>query len=267
LLPFPNIGPDIVRIGPLRVRWYGLMYLAGFVASYFLIRRQKRAKQLGLQGSLLQDLFLFLVIGMILGARLGYILFYQFPNYGIYIKNPLEIIALWHGGMSFHGGLVGTMLAGLLFCRKKGLPFWDVGDIVIVTAPIGLFLGRLGNFINGELFGRPSSVPWAMLFPNGGPVARHPSQLYEAALEGVLLFLVLWRLKDLPFRPGSMICFFIGGYGFVRFFVEFFREPDPQIGFIFGFMTMGQVLCSAMVVAAIVLWRLLPKSPEYSKNN
>lgn len=264
MLPFPKIGPDIIAIGPLRLRWYGVMYLAGFVASYFLIARQKRAKELGLQGRLLQDLILFLAIGLIVGARLGYILLYQFPNYEIYVQNPLEIIAIWHGGMSFHGGLIGTLLAGFVFCRKEGLSFWEVGDTVIVTAPIGLFMGRLGNFINGELFGRQSSVPWAMVFPNGGPVARHPSQLYEAILEGAVLFLILWRLKGLRLRPGSMVCFFLGGYGTMRFMVEFFREPDPQIGLILGFLTMGQILCAIMLIVAVALWFFLPKVPSTS---
>jgi len=260
VLPFPKIGPEIIKIGPISVRWYGVMYLAGFVASYFLIARQRRAQELGLRGGPLQDLIIYLAMGLIIGARLGYILFYQFPNFEIYVHNPFEIAAIWHGGMSFHGGLIGTMLAGLLFCRRRSLPYWKVGDTVIVTAPVGLFLGRLGNFVNGELFGRPSSLPWAMVFPNGGSVPRHPSQLYEAVLEGVVLFLILWQLKDRGFRSGSMVCLFLGGYGILRFFAEFFREPDPQLGFVLGVFTMGQVFCTLMIIAAIILWLLLPKS-------
>jgi phosphatidylglycerol:prolipoprotein diacylglycerol transferase len=259
MLPFPSISPTLFKIGPIQIRWYGLMYLFGFLASYFLIRIQPRARRLGLQGALLQDLILFLALGLIAGARIGYVFFYQFSNLGEYLRNPLEIIAIWHGGMSFHGGLIGAIAAGILFCRWRKLPVWEVADTVIVTAPVGLLLGRLGNFINGELYGRPSSVPWAMVFPGGGPLPRHPSQLYEAALEGILLFLVLWVLKDLRFRPGTMVCLFLGGYGILRFLVEFFREPDPQIGLFWGLLSMGQLLCLAMILTAFILWALLPR--------
>ena len=259
MLPFPNIDPTLFKIGPAQIRWYGLMYLFGFLASYFLIRRQRQARRIGLQEAKLQDLILFLALGLVIGARIGYILFYQFPSLGGYLRNPLEIIAIWHGGMSFHGGLVGTLFAGMLFCRWRQLPFWEVADTVIVTAPIGLLLGRIGNFINGELFGRPSSAPWAMVFPAGGPEPRHPSQLYEAVLEGLLLFVVLWMLKDLRFRRGAMVCLFLGGYGILRFTVEFFREPDTQIGLFWGMLSMGQLLCLAMIFAALILWLLLPR--------
>jgi phosphatidylglycerol:prolipoprotein diacylglycerol transferase len=262
MLPFPKISPTLFKIGPIQIRWYGLMYLFGFLASYFLIRVQPRARRLGLQKGVLQDLILFLALGLILGARIGYVFFYQFSNLGEYLANPLGIIAIWHGGMSFHGGLIGAIAAGILFCRWRKLPVWEVADIVIVTAPIGLLLGRLGNFINGELYGRPSSMPWAMVFPGGGPVPRHPSQLYEAALEGLLLFLILWVLKDLRFRPGVMVCLFLGGYGILRFLVEFFREPDPQIGLFWGVLSMGQLLCLAMILTAFILWALLPRHPQ-----
>ena len=262
MLPFPNIDPSIIEIGPIKLRWYGLMYVLGFLASYFLIPRQRRAREIGLQGRVLQDLFFYLAIGLIAGARLGYILFYQFSNLGQYLQNPLEIIAMWHGGMSFHGGLIGTVLAGALFCKRRQLPFWHTADTVIVTAPVGLALGRLGNFINGELFGRPSSVPWAMVFPSGGPMPRHPSQLYEAALEGVVLFVILWWLKDLRLRPGSMVCIFLGGYGIFRFVVEFFRQPDAHIGLFWGVLSMGQLLCLAMIFGALILWALLPRQSE-----
>jgi len=236
------------------------MYLLGFLGSYLLIRRQPRARKLGLVGPQLQDLIFYLAIGLIVGARLGYILFYQVPDYIDYLKHPLEIIAIWHGGMSFHGGLLGAMLAGFLFSRRRQVPFWQGADVVIVTAPVGIGFGRLGNFINGELFGRPSSVPWAMVFPLSGPMPRHPSQLYEVALEGILLFFLLWVLKDRPFRPGTMVCLFLGGYGFFRFLVEFFRQPDPQIGLIWGLISMGQVLCLVMVISAVTLWFLLPRN-------
>jgi len=258
MIPYPKINPNLIEIGQIKVRWYGLMYVLGFIASYLLITKQRRARLIGLQGALLQDLVFFIALGLIIGARIGYILFYQFHNFSQYLQYPLEIIAVWHGGMSFHGGLAGTIIAGILFCRRRQLPFWQVADTVIVTAPVALALGRLGNFINGELFGRPSSVPWAMVFPAGGHVPRHPSQLYEAALEGVLLFIILWRLKDLQVKPGAMVCFFLGGYGILRFFTEFFRQPDSQIGLFWGLLSMGQILCLSMIISAIILWLLLP---------
>jgi phosphatidylglycerol:prolipoprotein diacylglycerol transferase len=261
MLPFPNIPPDLIHIGPIRVRWYGLMYLVGFLASYFLIERQERARRLGLQGAMLQSLMGYLAFGLIIGARLGYILLYQYADLGDYLRHPLEIIAVWHGGMSFHGGLMGAVIGGILFCRRYRLSLWEVGDTVIVTAPVGLGLGRLGNFINGELFGRPSNVPWAMVFPMGGPLPRYPSELYEAALEGVLLFIILWKLKDRKYRPGTMVCFFLAGYGVLRFVAEFFRQPDPQIGLFWGILSMGQILCLIMILSAIVLRLLLPRRP------
>ncbi len=259
MISLPKINPNLIEIGPIHLRWYGLMYVLGFLASYFLITKQPRARRIGLHGGLLQDLIFFLALGLIIGARLGYILFYQFPNFNFYLQHPIEIIAVWHGGMSFHGGLIGVILAGILFCRWRHLPFWEVSDTVIVTAPIGLGLGRLGNFINGELFGRISSVPWAMVFPEGGPHPRHPSQLYEAGLEGVLLFVILWNLKDLKLRPGFMACLFLSGYGAFRFLVEFFRQPDPQIGLLWGLLSIGQVLCLGMILASIILWMVLRK--------
>ena len=262
MLPYPRISPNLIEIGPFQVRWYGLMYVLGFLASYLLIGGQERARRIGLQGAVLQNLILFLAIGLIVGARLGYVLFYQAPHWGFYLRHPLEIIAVWHGGMSFHGGLLGALIAAVLFCRRQHLPFWETADAVIVTAPIGLALGRIGNFINGELFGRATTLPWAMVFPDGGPLPRHPSQLYEALLEGFVLFLVLWILRNRPFRTGAMVSFFLVGYGLARFFVEIFREPDPQIGLFFGVLSMGQALSAAMILGGIVLWRYLPRPPS-----
>jgi len=257
VIPFPHIGPTLIRIGPLQIRWYGLMYLIGFFSSYVLMPRQRRAEELGIRGGVLQDLIFYLAVGLISGARLGYVLFYQYANLWEYLHRPLEIIAVWHGGMSFHGGLIGSIIAGMIFARRRGISFWDLGDMVIVTAPVGLFFGRLGNFINGELYGRVTSVPWGMVFPDGGPSPRHPSQLYEALLEGVLLFIVLWALRNRPRRPGSLLCLFMGGYGLMRFVVEFFREPDAHIGLLLGVMSMGQVLCTLMVLFALLLWVFL----------
>lgn len=253
MLNYPQINPEIVRIGPLVIRWYGLMYLIGFVSAYFLIPRQKRAIKLGLKGEILQDLIFWLAAGVIVGGRLGYIIFYQYDDLMFYLRNPLEIIAIWHGGMSFHGGFIGAVIAGYRFSLKRNIPFIELSDCVMPVVPIGLGLGRIGNFINGELYGRPATVPWAMIFPHGGPVPRHPSQLYEAFGEGLLLFTILWTLQKKSPRPGVLTASFVIGYGIVRFLLEFFREPDPQIGFIMGFFTMGQILCSVMIVGGCVL--------------
>lgn len=245
MIPYPNISPEIVKIGPFAVRWYGMMYLIGFASSYFLVRYQIKKKGLQLGRDFVESLYSYLILGLLLGARLGYVIFY---NLSYYVQHPLEIFAIWHGGMSFHGGLIGSVIAGILFCKKLRIDVWQIADIVIVTVPIGLGLGRLGNFINGELYGRVADVPWAMVFPTGGPLPRHPSQLYEFLLEGVVLFSVLWILKDRGFRTGILFSLFIVFYGVFRFFVEFFREPDPQLGFILGPFTMGQALSALMMI-------------------
>jgi len=262
LIPYPRINPDLISIGPLRIRWYGVMYVLGFVSAYFLISRQKRSQQLGLTGAAAQDLIFYLAVGLIVGARLGYLIFYQYNDYSFYLKNPIEIVATWHGGMSFHGGMIGAVLAGWLFCRRRKLPFWAVADSVAVVAPIGIGLGRLGNFINGELFGRPTNVPWAMIFPDGGPIPRHPSQLYEALAEGLLLFTLLWYLRQRSFKDGMMVVLFIIMYGAFRFILEFYRAPDSHLGMILGFLTMGQVLCVAMILSGLILAVYISRSNE-----
>jgi phosphatidylglycerol:prolipoprotein diacylglycerol transferase len=253
MIPYPNIDPDLISIGPIRIRWYGIMYVLGFLASYLLITRQKRSREIGLVGNTAQDLIFYAAMGLIIGARLGYIIFYQYHDYAYYLKHPLEIIATWHGGMSFHGGLIGAVLAGLIFTRRRGLPFLAVADSTIVTAPIGLGLGRIGNFINAEILGRPSDVPWAMIFPGGGPMPRHPVQLYESLGEGFILFAILWTLRKRNFRDGMMVVFFLVFYGIIRFIIEFFREPDVQIGFILQYITMGQILCMGMIIAGVLI--------------
>lgn len=206
MLPYPYINPEIVRIGPFAFRWYGVMYLIGFAASYLLVKYQVKKKKIAVGMKEIDSLYSFLILGLIIGARLGYIMFY---NLGDYLKNPLEILAVWRGGISFHGGLVGSIAAGILFCKRSRLDYWQVSDLVVVTAPIGLGLGRLGNFINGELYGRVTGVPWAMVFPSGGPLPRHPSQLYEFLLEGVTLFTILWFLKDRILKPGILSSLFL----------------------------------------------------------
>lgn len=259
MLDYPAINPILLSLGPLQIRWYGLMYVIGFTAAYALVVYQ--AKKFRWEQMLLHvdNLNLVLIAGVVLGGRLGYVLFYN-PTY--YLAHPAEIPAIWSGGMSFHGGCLGALLAGWYYCRRKSLEFWKATDLYIVTVPVGLFFGRLGNFINGELYGRITTVPWAMVFPQGGPLPRHPSQLYEALLEGLLLFLILWSTKTKPWQqPGSpmwphgvMLALFLGLYGCFRFFVEFVREPDPQIGLIGSTLSMGQILCLLMICAGGALW-------------
>jgi phosphatidylglycerol:prolipoprotein diacylglycerol transferase len=260
-MTYPHIDPVIFKVGPLQVRWYGLMYVLGFAATLLLVKYQIKKfsfKELDVH---FENLNLVLIISLVLGGRLGYVLFYNLPYY---FANPLEILATWQGGMSFHGGMLGLVLGGVIFCRRKGLDFWRVADLYTVTIPIGLGLGRIGNFINGELYGRVTDVAWGMVFPGGGPLARHPSQLYEAFLEGVVLFSVLWILKEKQNPPsswpsGSMVAVFLIFYGIFRVGVEFFREPDAHLGFIAAGMTMGQVLSSLMIVAGIVLFLIRKK--------
>ena len=248
------IDPILIEYGPLRVSWYGLMYVFGFLIAYFLVLYQIRRKNFGLSKPEIENLFFYLIIGLAVGARLGYVVFY---NLGMYFQDPLEIFAIWHGGMSFHGGLIGLVVVGILFARKNNKSFWKLADLLTVTAPIGLALGRIGNFINGELYGRVTQVPWGMVFPSGGPLPRHPSQLYESALEGFLLFAILWRLKDKKIPEGGILPLFLIFYGIFRFFIEFFREPDAQLGFVLGPFSMGQVLCFLMILGGVALYSFL----------
>ncbi len=259
MIPFPDIDPEIVRIGPVAVRWYGMMYLLGFAASYLLVRRRLRqdpaaAGPVADRDEFLTSLYTWLVVGLMVGARLGYILFYDLAAYA---RAPWEVFALWKGGMSFHGGLIGSVLAGVLCCRRQGAAVLSVADLVTATAPIGIGLGRIGNFINGELYGRVTDVPWAMVFPHGGPLPRHPSQLYEFLLEGVLLFLLLRALQGRLRRPGYGAAAFLVLYGIFRSFAEFFREPDAHLGFIIGQATMGQLLSAATAMAGVTLFLLV----------
>ncbi len=250
MIPYPEIDPVIVKIGPLAVRWYGLMYLLGFLAAYFLVKKQLRERKYPELIPELENLIFWLALGLIIGARLGHVFLY-FPHY--YLRHPLEIPALWRGGMSFHGGLIGVLVVGLIYCRRHRYNFWFWADLFVVPAPIGLGLGRIGNFINGELFGRVTSVPWAMVFPKGGPFPRHPSQIYEALGEGLFLFLLLWKVRGKDWPCGAKFALFLLAYGVIRFFIEFFREPDPGVPLLFGWMTRGQQLCFLMVLAGLFL--------------
>jgi phosphatidylglycerol:prolipoprotein diacylglycerol transferase len=267
MLPYPNIDPVIFHLGPFQVRWYGLMYVLGFFATFLLVSHQIRVKQLKELGRQFENLNVVLILSMVVGGRLGYVLFYNLPYY---LQHPFEIAATWQGGMSFHGGLLGLILGGYIFCRRHSLDFWQVADVYVVTIPIGLGLGRIGNFINGELFGRVAAVPWAMIFPGGGPLPRHPSQLYECLLEGLLLFVILWNLKDRRFvrqwPTGSMLAAFLFLYGIFRLVVEVFREPDPQLGFLFGIITMGQLLSFLMIGGGVLLVFLRRKKQKTMQN-
>ena len=250
MLIAPNIDPIAIALGPIKIHWYGLMYLVGFAALWWFGLRQTRKPGSTWTPDQVSDLVFYGALGVILGGRLGYVLFY---NLSFYAQHPLDAFKIWQGGMSLHGGLIGTFIALLLFARRHGKRVLEVTDFASPWAPIGLGAGRLGNFINHELWGRPSDVPWAMVFPNAGPQPRHPSQLYEFFLEGVVLFLLLWWFARRPRPAGAVTALFLIGYGAFRFFVEFFREPDAHIGFLFAGATMGQLLSAPMVAIGIAL--------------
>ncbi len=249
MLHYPNIDPVAIHIGPLAVRWYGLMYLAGFSCAYLFIRRLVKISGLPLRSDDVSDLLFACVLGVVCGGRIGYVLFY---NLSYFVDHPQEIFALWNGGMSFHGGLLGVVIAATLFCRKRRLPLGPIADILVVSSCFGLFFGRIGNFINGELWGRVTDVPWAMVFPAAGPYPRHPSQLYEALLEGPLLLAILLLVYRRRPQPWTVFCTFIATYALARFMVEFVREPDAQLGILSTGLTMGQTLSLPMMVVGIV---------------
>ncbi len=258
MLPYPHIDPVIFRLGPLALRWYGLMYLLGFAAGMFMVKTRLKKTQPQVPSEQVEGVMFWAMVGLLLGARVGELLFYQSANWSWYLSHPLEIIAVWHGGMSFHGGLIGSILAGLWYMRRHKMPYLAVTDAVFLAVPVALMLGRLGNFINGELFGRVTDLPWAMVFPHGGPLPRHPSQLYEAFLEGPFLLLLLWLVRD-KVKPGGVTALFFVGYALLRFVVEFAREPEPQSGFVIAFLTMGQTLCLAQAAAGVAFWRFLER--------
>ena len=252
-IPYPVIDPVLIEIGPFAIRWYALAYIAGIIGGWRYLRWLIRRPGWQITAEALDDLLLWVTLGIVLGGRLGYVLFYR-PAY--YLQNPFEALAVWHGGMSFHGGMLGVILAIVLFAIVRRLPMLELGDLVACAAPIGLFLGRLANFVNGELYGRVSDVPWAMVFPNGGPEPRHPSQLYEAMLEGLVLFAVLSWFATRPREPGQagrLGGIFLVGYGLARTFAELFRQPDAHLGFLIGGLTMGQLLSLPMVLFGLWL--------------
>jgi phosphatidylglycerol:prolipoprotein diacylglycerol transferase len=259
-IAFPELDPVALRLGPLAIRWYALAYIAGLFGGIWYMRRLVKAPPALMTAQQVDDLLLWVLGGIVLGGRLGYVLFYK-PSY--YLANPSEILRTWEGGMSFHGGLLGVILAIMLFARHAKVDQWYVADNIGCCVPIGLGLGRLANFINGELWGRPApDVPWAMVFPGGGDVPRHPSQLYQAFFEGLVLFVVmhlLWHNERIRNRPGVLTGCFCIGYGLLRIIGETFREPDSFIGFLPGGTTMGQWLSLPMVLAgAFFIWRAKP---------
>jgi phosphatidylglycerol---prolipoprotein diacylglyceryl transferase len=276
-IPFPNIHPEIVSfgpfalggwtLGPFAIRWYALAYIAGLIVGWrYCLALAKQPPQ-GVRPADVDDFLVWATLGVVLGGRIGYVVFYNLEHY---LAQPLDALAVWHGGMSFHGGAIGVVLAILLFCRQRQIPLLGFADIIACATPIGLFFGRIANFINGELWGRASGAPWAMVFPaDPEHLPRHPSQLYEAALEGVVLFLVLWVLQRFfaaRRQQGFLTGVFLVGYGLVRIVIELFRQPDPQLGFLFrdqlGFdVTMGQLLSLPLVVVGIWLIRRKPTPP------
>jgi len=253
-IAFPTIDPVAIAIGPFAIRWYALAYIAGILLGWRYALWLARRRPVYFEPAAIDDFVLYATLGIVAGGRLGYVLFY---NPGHFLAHPLEIPMIWQGGMSFHGGMAGVVVATVLFARRVGAPVLAVGDIVAAAAPIGLFFGRLANFVNGELFGRVApDLPWAMVFPHGGPMPRHPSQLYEAALEGVVLFLILFALARRPEireRPGQIGGAFLIGYGLFRSLVELVREPDANLGLFAGVATMGQLLSVPMMVAGVAL--------------
>ena len=251
MIAYPNIDPILFQIGPLAIRWYGLMYSLAFLIGWPLLLARAKRSLPRLSQDDAGNLMVWILFGVVLGGRVGYILFYQFEYYW---DNPLAMLRVWEGGMAFHGGLLGVLTVCILFSRKYHITCLALADLVVPIVPIGFFFGRIGNFINGELWGRPTDLPWAMIFPLAGPEPRHPSQLYEAALEGLLLFVLLnWLGRSLR-PPGFLLGWFLAGYGVCRFMVEFVREPDQQLGFLSLGLTMGQWLSVPMIVVGTGLW-------------
>ena len=263
MLQFPDFDPVAVRIGPLAIHWYGLMYLFGFGSAWVLGRWRIQHGTTRITMRDLEDIIFYGVLAVVAGGRLGYVLFYK-PSY--YLSHPAEIFFLWEGGMSFHGGLIGVLTMMALLAWRRGYRFLEVGDFVAPLIPLALAAGRLGNFINGELWGRPSTLPWAMVFPHSGDgIARHPSQLYELGLEGLALFAVVWWFSSRPRPVGQTSAVFLMGYGTMRFVAEFAREPDDFLGLLAAGLSMGQWLSLPMIAAGIVMYVLSADKPSRSR--
>jgi phosphatidylglycerol:prolipoprotein diacylglycerol transferase len=261
MLPFPTIDPVAIKLGPIAIHWYGLAYLTGIGLGWWLLRRAAdRSGSLWSRDDV-ADVVFFAAIGAVLGGRIGYALFYNFSDY---LANPLSLLAVWRGGMSFHGGVIGFMIAIALFARARGRPFLAVTDFVLPVVPIGLFFGRIANFVNQELWGAPTTLPWGVVFthPAAGGVARHPSQIYEALLEGVVLFFILRFVAARSTRTGAVSATFLLAYGIMRAGIEFVREPDQHIGYLaFGWVTMGQILSLPMLIGGLLIFVLAGPRP------
>ncbi|MCK5662798.1 MAG: prolipoprotein diacylglyceryl transferase [Thiotrichaceae bacterium] len=254
MLTYPEIDPVLFQLGPLKMHWYGAMYLVAFMLAWWLgIQRAKQPKSI-ISPEQISDMIFYSALGVILGGRLGYIIFYNLP---IYLETPLLILKVWQGGMSFHGGFLGVLVAMGLYARKINKGFFEVTDFIAPLVPLGLAAGRIGNFINGELWGHTTKVSWGMVFPYAGELPRHPSQLYQAALEGIALFIIVWLFSKRPRPTMAVSGLFLIGYSVFRFIIEFFRSPDAHLGFIaFGWMTMGQLLSIPMLIVGIILMGL-----------
>jgi phosphatidylglycerol:prolipoprotein diacylglycerol transferase len=263
MLVHPDFDPVALSLGPLHVRWYGLMYLLGFISGWALGRYRARQPHSGWTAAQVDDVVFYIALGVILGGRVGYVFFYSFNHL---IRDPLVLFRIWEGGMSFHGGFLGVLVAMLLFARKHDHGFWATVDFIAPLVPPGIFFGRIGNFINGELWGRVTDLPWGMVFQQAGDgLPHHPSQLYEAALEGIALFLLVWWFSSRPRPTMAVSGVFALTYGIFRFLVEFVRQPDAQLGYLaFGWLTMGQLLSLPLIATGLILlslaYRRLPNS-------
>lgn len=245
MVAYPDINPILLQIGAFSIKWYGLMYIIGIISGYLLVKKDLIEK-LHFNTDQILNNATYIMLGIIVGGRIGYILIYDLA---FYLKNPLEWVAVWHGGMSYHGGAIGCVIALWIYSKRNQKKLWALLDLLGFASTIGIGLGRIGNFINGELFGRVTTVPWGMVFPRGGVLPRHPSQLYEAFCEGFLLFLILFfTKKKIPLKEGQLFGVYIASYGILRFGLEFFREPDAQIGLLWHYFSMGQVWCFVMIV-------------------
>jgi len=264
-IPFPAIDPVAISLGPIAIRWYALAYIVGLLAGwrYCLALSRHPPHLVGRQD--IDDFLVWATLGVVLGGRIGYVFFYQPAHY---IFHPVEALYVWHGGMSFHGGALGVTIAIVMFTRARRVPLFAFSDIITEAIPIGLFFGRIANFINGELYGRPTQVPWAMIFPNGGPVPRHPSQLYEAFCEGILLFLLLFVAERLGARqrPGIVTGLFLAGYAVARMSGELFRQPDVQVGYLIFGTTMGQLLSAPLLIAGIAIMFWAQRTPATARS-
>ncbi len=265
MLTHPNIDPVALSLGPVKIHWYGIMYLLGFAAFWYLARLRARKPWSPLRPEQVDDLLFYGAMGVIVGGRLGSMLFYNFDTL---LADPWSLFRVWEGGMSFHGGMLGVIVAVWLYARKLGRSLLEITDFGAPMVPIGLGAGRIGNFINGELWGKPTDLPWGMVFQSGGPLPRHPSQLYEFLLEGVVLFVVLWLYSARPRPTGAVSALFLVCYGLFRFVVEFVREPDANIGYLaWGWLTMGQLLSLPMILAGAGLYLWAQRQPLRGDNS